>query len=1548
MREKLCRLILFVALGFPTGVLMAQNGFQHSGLRLRPKMTQSEKIKAQREFAANFPLIAQRRELHPRHYEFPSANKMPLVVDYTPSRPGILAAKPATTQIWANLGFKQGWSEEDYGPFGYYSFTPTDVEYKLLYETLAENPAKNGVQYKDGHIYGVDLLHSYGYYYETLYDTDTKTGETTSETLDPSTYLTLAATETAQSWDGTVYGQFYSADGKSFEWGTVDYSTKTRTTIGASTHTFVALGITHAGQLYGVATDGNLYKIDKADGVETLVGPTGLTVQDSLGYYGQTGEINQADDTFYWAAIQSNGKGGIYIVDLETGAATKIGFENDELYGMIIPEAEAEDDAPGRATDGTLVFRAADLKGQVRFTAPTKTFAGDPLSGELNYTVKADGQTLATGKTTAGASVAASVVVPKSGSYTFVITTSNAVGESPKAEVTGWIGFDVPKPVTGIKLSKTDKQVTVSWAEPTTGTHNHLLGELTYDVFRLVRGDTTQIASDITETSFTDNLSAEGLAYYTYLIRAKSDGMPGELAKSPGMIVGDAIEPTWKEDFASHDEFMLFTIVDANNDRDTWRFFPSSVYGYSAQSNFNRRNGNDDWMFTPPIHLTPGRLYTISFRARNNSDSYPNSLEVKWGTDTTAAAMTNTLLATTKPSSKWKTYSYEVTAPEDGNYYIGFHDNTEEPDQMYVFVDDIVVEKGALFTSPQAVSDVTIEAADKGRLSADITFKIPTASVNGDPISQVDSVQIARDGNHIATLGSYTAGSTARYTDAEVPTNGVHQYEITTYLNQEYGQKATASAYIGQDVPSEPKNIVLHDNQDNVRVEWDAFGEVGPYGRYVDPSHVSVSFYSLVEGRYRNTVGDSITTSAPGVTSMTLNQDPEESITEDGNEQALYHLAARANGDAGRSGFVETGTLVVGPSARLPFKESLRNGKLDNGFAWVESNDQFNNNEYAAGWRIMTDNSYDGDGGSLLWAPYSEELYYWSEDYTIKAGDETSVNMPKVSLGGSTNPKLYFNLNTIERDSATLTVLAQTPDGVDHELKTIDLLAMPKTGWSLQEADLTPFISQRYVIIKFRGTALGANVHVGIDNINIFDQLEYNLAAAGIKAPSYIRAGKTGKVDAYVENFGAHPTKDYSVVLYVNGEPVDTITVDKELGILEYDTVSFSLPVAINKAESLRVRAEVVYDNDLDEEDNSTENKTIKIRPSEYTTVKDLTATGGDASVNLSWSRPATPLPIKVREDFEDYDAFATEFGDWKLVDGDEGFAATLFNGINYPGEGTQFAFSIFNPESLQEGILEYNPGLTPHSGKQFAAAPYAQDASGSKLVEPSNWIISPELPGDKQTVSFYAYNVAVRDDEGNTQVYPENFDVLYSVNGNDTTSFVKLESDVADGRTDFSEGSNWREFNVELPEGAKYFAIHHNSSGADNFIFGLDDISFTAQAPGANDSITGYRVYRDGVLIGSVRDGVLSFADHDAGAGSHVYNVTVTYLSADGETNESGFSNDATLVVADGIDAIAGDSNGLYNVYTLDGQVVALKARSLKGLKRGLYIINDRKYIIK
>ena len=70
-------------------------------------------------------------------------------------------------------------------------------------------------------------------------------------------------------------------------------------------------------------------------------------------------------------------------------------------------------------------------------------------------------------------------------------------------------------------------------------------------------------------------------------------------------------------------------------------------------------------------------------------------------------------------------------------------------------------------------------------------------------------------------------------------------------------------------------------------------------------------------------------------------------------------------------------------------------------------------------------------------------------------------------------------------------------------------------------------------------------------------------------------------------------------------------------------------------------------------------------------------------------------------------------------------------------------------------------------------------------------------------------------------------------------------------------------------------------------------------------------------------------------------------FKDAQGNTTESAFSNTATISTS--IEAIENAIQASsYNVYTLDGKAVMLNAKSLKGLQKGVYIVNDHKVVLK
>lgn len=203
MRKRLLKVSLALAAALvPSGLVLAQAPAASS--RVKPeilKMSPAQRAKARKVFASNHPLLAMQKTLAPRTSAFTEFHGPVFNIPAKRKASGALFANPATT-IWANLAYKEGWWTSDAaGPFGYYSFAPTDpLNLQSLYETTASNIADHGVEYSDGKLYGLSLDLSYAAYgiiEEYLYTTDTETGETTSETLDYTESLNLAAVETA-------------------------------------------------------------------------------------------------------------------------------------------------------------------------------------------------------------------------------------------------------------------------------------------------------------------------------------------------------------------------------------------------------------------------------------------------------------------------------------------------------------------------------------------------------------------------------------------------------------------------------------------------------------------------------------------------------------------------------------------------------------------------------------------------------------------------------------------------------------------------------------------------------------------------------------------------------------------------------------------------------------------------------------------------------------------------------------------------------------------------------------------------------------------------------------------------------------------------------------------------------------------------------------------------------------------------------------------------------------------------------------------------------
>jgi hypothetical protein len=404
--------------------------------------------------------------------------------------------------------------------------------------------------------------------------------------------------------------------------------------------------------------------------------------------------------------------------------------------------------------------------------------------------------------------------------------------------------------------------------------------------------------------------------------------------------------------------------------------------------------------------------------------------------------------------------------------------------------------------------------------------------------------------------------------------------------------------------------------------------------------------------------------------------------------------------------------------------------------------------------------------------------------------------------------------------------------------------------------------------------------------------------------------GEQGTMTVNVKNIGLTKVsaKNYKINFYLNGQLINTIDRDgdkdgnedyaaeaMEVGKSQTFAISFTAP----NAASAKIYAEVVNEADEEARNNKTEEASIVIIGAKTLPAPQLTGSKTDNGITITWQDPKG----KVVEGAENFAAFTYDgLADWTMYDGDQGYTQkpSSYNmAVNYPNWSMPKAFIVFNPEQAGLNLTGSAAMFIPHSGDQyfagfFTAVP-SDNEEGYEEVTCDDWMISPRLSGQAQTVSFWAkgYQGSVATGYETEASFIETLQILAS-KGEDT--------DLADfevvTETFEVNAEEWTKYTVDLPEGTNFFAIHRNTEAGNAFVLLIDDINFEVEA----QTVQGYNIYKNGALVANQKS--TSYTDAD-GAGTDIYTVTAVY--ADGE---SGQSNKFWADAPSG-STVKGDANG-------------------------------------
>ncbi len=1365
-----------------------------------------------------------------------------------PMETGMKATFPSQTvmkvkggpELWGVIEYAKSWNElpeNEERPYGVYSFlasNPTSLTQKLK---LGANTPNGGGVIVGNEFRFINYTVMYetqvvSYYYRYDIDTWQPIGY-------PQYGMDASVIATDLAYDPTtenVYGYFYNPldMDAAMNFGIITYGEYgvSVQNIAPETDDMICLTVGDDGILYALSDEGAFYTVDKNTGQKSLVDYTGVrpsTFRQSMAYDARSGKI-------YWTAFvqtdQEEFTSMLYEINPESGIATKLGEFDDaqEITCLYIPVPEADDDAPAAPENLAVDFTGGELSGTATFVMPAETYGGAELSGDLSYEIFANGIPVARGSAPAASEVNAPVSVSE-GMTEFYVVASNAAGVgAPSEKVSRFVGFDTPAEPLNVTIdfNRETGKVSLEWEEPESTVNGGYLDlpNIRYDVTRYPGG--VKVAENTFLNIFSETLTTDELASYYYTVCAVNHGKAGGEAVSGKVIVGEAFNIPFADDFSSGD-FSLYDVVDVADDGVKWN---DAINCFSIF--YHWTNPLDDWLFTPPVRLEAGVTYSFTVGLRGGSSYDEESFEIGFGNGIDPASYTVILDETKVNSSNYARFRCSVTPDASGIYRFGIH-ATSAPYKGGMYVNYVSVDTEFIAGSPEQCANLQVTPDTDGGNTACISFNAPDKTRDGNTLTAISRIDILRGSLVVNSIQNPQPGSAQSFTDTDMP-YGLTEYSVVAYNDAGKGGVARTQAYIGIDVPVAVSGVKLSQTADNhLHLSWDATAASGVNGGYVDTDNVVYTIYEADGTEVDRIIGQ---------TSW------ENTGCDTGNRSNVIYYKVTASSAAGESEAAESNYFVIGSSLMLPLKESFAGSKTNSGLWWTNGLLSFNAFSFSG-------ESSDHDDGSMKW-------------FAVNDGDWASLSTGRLKAGNAHRLMLFFDYRYNPGTSMKLSVMADPCQQGDVTLATFDAEADTDNSREWRKAVIevpADVAGAEYFVLRFKAEAdrymlpgYEPNT-IFIDNIELRDVSD-NDVTVRLESPATAKCGETITARVYIDNRGFNPVEDMTVALLADGETADSRTINIPFNGSAEILLDFTAPL---KEGEVVLATTANLEGDADNDDN-TDELTVTITDPQLPGVTDLRASGTD-DVTLTWSEPRD-LRRRMTETFDSYTPWMYEgVGGWTMFDGD-GVETNVYSGMHYPNIGEKLAWIVFNNDYAQM-YASQREIFTPASGNQCMLA-VANVHEYGKGILCDDWLITPRLSGEEHKIEF---------DIKSLTDYEEDFAIY--VTSSETADVTEMRASRL-AFEKFGAGNQWRHYEYTIPEGTTYAALVYTSnlSGVmvDNFIFE------TPSMP-----VKGYVVYRDGTEIATLSADKRTFVDTGAVGNKGVYTVTVVYDDGhSGHSNEA------------------------------------------------------------
>lgn len=844
-----------------------------------------------------------------------------------------------------------------------------------------------------------------------------------------------------------------------------------------------------SGELYATSRDAesnvSLYKLDIDNNRTTLIGKTSISSNNPvrLAFDRKSGNLYAAVAASYGSKVFYNE------INTTTGASTLIDTteSGQQVFALFFTNntAENEDKAPGLPTDLKVTFKSVGSKSaELSAIAPrTAIDQATPLSNPMTLTFFIDDEKVGQkDNVSPGAKASINYTFKSEGVHWMRVETSNSHGSGLNAQTNTFVGLDTPDAVTNAILTiDANGNAKVSWTAPEHGAN---LGQfdpnaLTYEVKVYPKNEV--VATGLKGTSFSAKLPENNLYNYSYGITPVCGNLRGVETRTNYAEFGKGVRLPYVENFTTEDSWGLHRVIDENRDGTWERTLRGDTHLCRLTGGSNQAA---DWLFTPVVNMRKGVTYTLDFtvaasfgKTASMNVYLMDKVEVPYGGTEALTALTRMTFS----DAEYTNGSVTVTAENDGQFRFVFYTNNYPniPVNLYSYV----ISASSSDDSPADVSDLKVTPAERGALSATVSFKAPSTLKNGKPIAknELTAIEIYKgtDKTPVYVFENPTPGAELSWTDSEA-FHGRNSYVVACFSDLGNSNGVSANAWVGEDIADQVQNLrsYLDDEAGVINISWEHPAK-GYQGGYIDYDNLTYSLSIFIAASFMEDYVTLKSDLKECRTTLSLS-DIRQFLPQDVDGRASISILITPYTSAGAGRGCVTG-VVIGEAYTLPFAESFA-GLATKTDPWSVTTIYGSGSIFAVKQAPKASSleglqPQDHDGGMVMF--FEQKAEY----------GEARFLGPQIYIGDAVDPILTFWMyHRTAPDTENNWLVIETKDAEGGYIEISKRFAVDGFGWQKHEVSLKEMCPADLTTIRliFHGRAAGG-VDFYFDNFTITD-----------------------------------------------------------------------------------------------------------------------------------------------------------------------------------------------------------------------------------------------------------------------------------------------------------------------------------------------------------------------------------------------------------------------------------------------------------------------------